>query len=67
MTTLYFPSSGNAVIKGFNPIPTKTSKFGQGVKRNNTSFHPSRQSPESLDDSNTPSMNIQFQFLTQCF
>lgn len=66
MTTLYFPSSGNPVIKDFNPIPTKTSKFGQGVKRNNTSFHPFRQPPKSLDGSTIPSVDIQLQFLTLC-
>lgn len=58
MTTLYFPSSGNSVIKDFNPIPTKTSKFGHRVKWKKNSFHPFRQSPKSLDDSNIPGMNI---------
>lgn len=67
MTTLYFPSSGNSVIKDFNPIPTKASKFGHWVKWKKNSFHPFKQSPKSLHGSNISGMNIQSQFLTLCF
>lgn len=58
MTTLYFPSSGNSVIKEFNPVPTEASKFGQGVKWKENSFHPFRQHPKSPDDSNIPGTNV---------